>query len=70
MTLMVLAVALCLPYRSTCALITWSGERFADTPKTQGNKDVQFFTVGNLRWKDVGHLYEEEGVRVSSNRQG
>ena len=27
-------VALCLPYRSACALVTWSSERFADTPET------------------------------------
>ena len=32
---MVLVVALRLLYRNACALVTWSSERFADTPKTQ-----------------------------------
>jgi hypothetical protein len=34
MSLMTPVVALCLPHRSACAFVTWSSERFANTPET------------------------------------
>ncbi|KAF9641835.1 hypothetical protein BDM02DRAFT_3273674 [Thelephora ganbajun] len=45
---MAITVALYLPYRSTRSFVTWSSERFAGTSKFSGDRDVQFFTVGNL----------------------
>jgi hypothetical protein len=59
-SLMALAVALCLPYRSTCALVTWSSERFADASKTQREQGRAVLYRRQPRWQDVGHLYEEE----------
>ena len=60
MLLMILAVALCLSYRSTPALITWSSERFTDTPETQQEQGCAVLYCRQPRWQGVGHLYVEE----------
>ena len=55
-----LAVALCISYRSTCALVTWSGECFTDTPETQREQGCAVLHRREPWRKDVGYLYEEE----------
>ena len=60
MSLMKLPVALCLPYRSPCAFIAWSSERFANAPKTQREQGRAVLYRWQPWWSDVGHLYEEE----------
>lgn len=59
-SLIILVVALCLPYRSACAFITWSCERFADTPETQREQGCAVLYRRQPWRQDAGHLYEEE----------
>jgi len=57
---MTLAVALCLPHRSTCALVTWSGERHADTSKTQREQGRAVLYRWKPRRQDASYLHEEK----------
>jgi hypothetical protein len=62
-TLTAISVALCLSYRSPCALIAWSSERFADTPETQWEQGRAVLYCRQSQWQDVGHLHEKEECR-------
>ena len=57
---MALTVAFCLPYRSTCAVVTWSSKRFTNASKAQREQGRAVLYRWQPRRQDFGYLYEEE----------